>query len=63
MTKPIIESLESEIKITKINAEENMKLADKYNVMSLPTAIIFEDNKEIARLTGVFSREAIEEYL
>lgn len=57
MMAPIIEKLAEElngkVKVGKINVDENQNLAMKYNIMSIPTIIIFKDGKEIKRLVGI----------
>lgn len=57
MMAPTIEKLAEELqgkaKVGKINVDENQDLAMKYNIMSIPTIIIFKDGKESKRLVGV----------
>ncbi len=57
MMAPIIGELATELhgkgKVGKINIDENQELAIKYNVMSIPTLIIFKDGKEVKRFVGV----------
>ena len=54
---PVVEELAGELqgkaKVGKINVDENQDLAMKYNVMSIPTLIIFKDGKEFKRFVGV----------
>jgi thioredoxin 1 len=53
---PVIEELakeyEGQVKVGKINVDENPKTAEKYGVMSIPTVIIFKDGKEVKRQVG-----------
>lgn len=57
MMAPVVEELAGELqgkaKVGKINVDENQDLAMKYNVMSIPTLIIFKDGKEFKRFVGV----------
>lgn len=57
MMAPIIEELATELqgkgKVGKINIDKNQNLAMKYNVMSIPTLIIFKEGKEFKRFVGV----------
>ena len=57
MMAPIIEEIANELqgkaKVGKINVDENQDLAMEYNVMSIPTIIIFKEGKEIKRFVGV----------
>ena len=43
----------------KINVDEEIDLASRYSVMSIPTLILFQGGKEISRLVGVHSKEDI----
>ena len=62
MLSPIIDEIAEEctdITVGKVNVDENNLLAAKYNVMSIPTMIIFKNGKEQARLVGVRPKEDI----
>ena len=57
MMAPVIEELASDLqgkaKVGKINVDENQDLAMQYNVMSIPTIVIFKEGKEFKRFVGV----------
>ena len=57
MMSPVVEELARELqgkaKVGKINVDENQDLAMEYNVMSIPTLIIFKEGKEFKRFVGV----------
>ena len=57
MQTPILEKLvtsgELNVKILKINTDANTEVAQKYNVVSMPTLILFENGNEIERYIGV----------
>ena len=60
MMSPIIDEIAEEnenIKVGKINVDENQELAMKYNVMSIPTIIIFKDGKIHKQFVGVTSKQ------
>ena len=60
---PIIEDLSKEmkdIKFFKLNVDNNNDIAESYGVMGIPTLILFKDGKEVGRMIGVNSKEAIE---
>ncbi len=61
MIAPIVEELsESEnIKVGKVNIDENQELAEKYNIDSIPTIIAFKEGKEYKRQIGVTSKEML----
>ena len=54
---PIIEELAKEyagkVEFAKINVDESPLLASKYNVMSIPTIIIFKGGKPIQQAIGL----------
>ena len=47
----------------KINVDEQLELAQRYGVRSIPTLIRFENGKETARMEGVQSKETLEQML
>ena len=57
MMAPVVEELAGELqgkaKVGKINVDENQDLAMEFNVMSIPTLIIFKEGKEFKRFVGV----------
>lgn len=63
MMSPVIdeiaESMNTSIKVGKINIDECPELAEKYNVMSIPTFVILKDGVETSRTVGVQSKEEI----
>ncbi len=56
--EPILHSIDSEglASVLKIDADVHMELAQKYNVRSLPTMLIFKDGVEIERIVGAVSK-------
>lgn len=67
MIAPIIEELadelDGEIKICKLNTDEETDLAIAYGVSSIPTLILFRDGEESGRIAGLHSKEAILEFI
>lgn len=62
MLSPILHEVEDErtdVKICKVNIDDNFELAKVYKVMSIPTMIIFKDGKESARIVGYCSKDEI----
>lgn len=60
---PVMEELgaayEGKAKIVKMNVDENAETPAKYNVMSIPTFILFKDGKAVKNFVGVRSLEDI----
>ena len=67
MMSPIIDSIAEEVgdaaKVGKINVDENQELAEKYEVMSIPTILIIKDGEEVKRFVGVTDKSVILENL
>ena len=64
LISPVIESLaekNKKIKFVKINVDDNPDLAEKYEVTSIPCIVFFKHGKELKRLVGAGSEEAIQE--
>jgi len=63
MQTPIMEELEKKysgkIEIKKIDVDRNMELANRYNIMVVPTIILEKDGKEVRRWLGVTSKEEL----
>jgi len=61
MMSPIVEELSenTNIKVGKLNIDENRELAEKYNIDSIPTIISFKAGKEYKRQIGVTSKEML----
>ena len=56
MVAPVIEALATEYdgkaKIAKLNVDENPSIAAAYDVMSIPTMIVFQQGVEKKRIVG-----------
>ncbi len=64
MMSPIIEDLNEEfhgkINIGKINVDDNQKIAEKFEVNSIPTFIVIKEGKEIERMNGALTQDELE---
>ena len=61
MLAPTFEELAEEmddVDFMKLNVDENRETAAKYQVMSIPTVIVFKNGEEVERLIGVQPKEA-----
>lgn len=66
MLGPVIEEVANEVtdvKICKINVDEQPELAVKYGVMSIPTMILFKDGEEANKTVGFMPKEEVLEFL
>jgi thioredoxin 1 len=49
------------VKITKVEAPKNRRLCLDLKVLSLPTFLFYKDGKELDRLSGIVSLQAVEQ--
>ena len=62
MLAPILEEVAEErpdVKVCKINVDEEPELARQFRVMSIPTLILFEQGKAASQSVGVRPKEDI----
>jgi thioredoxin 1 len=64
---PILEEIakqyEGEIKVCKVNVDENPDLASQYGIMSIPTLILFKDGEIKEKSIGMVPKENIEKLI
>lgn len=67
MMGPVVEQLAAEyegrVKVGKVNVDEEMELAQKYQVMSIPTFLLFKDGKVEKQVMGARPKEELEKML
>ena len=62
MMSPVVEEIANErtdIKVGKVNVDNEADLAQKFSVMSIPTFIVFRDGKVAAQAVGGQSKDAL----
>ena len=62
MVVPIVEEIaaeRSDIKVGKINVDENPDLASRFGIMSIPTLVVMENGKIVNKATGARPKAAI----
>lgn len=62
MMAPIVEEMIKEnndpnVKIAKLNVDEAQEIAMRYNIMSIPTFVVFKDGKMVDRESGYRDKE------
>ncbi len=66
MLAPVIEEISEEkqdIKVCKIDVDEEPELAAEYGIQSIPTLIVFKDGKAVNKSIGVIPKDDILEML
>lgn len=62
MLSPILDQIAEErpdIKVCKVNVDEEMELARQFRIFSIPTLIVLEEGKERSKMTGLRAKEQI----
>ncbi len=62
MVSPIIEQVSEEngdIKVGKVNVDEQPEIASMFGVMNIPTFIMFKEGKVVDRVMGAVPKSAI----
>ncbi len=63
MLSPILEKVESNLKVVKVDVDEFEDLAREYGVMSIPTLVVLENGKEVNRHIGFIDKNNLESFL
>lgn len=62
MVAPVVEEIANEVtdvKIAKVNVDEEMELAQKYGVMSIPTMVLIKNGEVVNTTVGAQPKEDI----
>ncbi len=66
MQAPAIDALcdrRTDIKVCKINVDEQFELAVRYQITSIPTLMFFKDGQVVKKAVGLHTQEAIEQLI
>lgn len=62
LLSPIVEEIAEEnedIKVVKIDVDEEVELASEFGIISIPTLIVIKEGKEVDRVVGLVEKEQI----
>ncbi|RCW60900.1 MULTISPECIES: thioredoxin [Halanaerobium] len=63
MVAPVVEDIAREysdqIKVAKLNVDENQSTASRYGIMSIPTMLVMEDGKVKDKLVGYMPKDKL----
>jgi thioredoxin 1 len=61
MIAPILEDISNteNVKIYKLNVDDNQDIATEYEVMTIPSLISFKNGEVLKRIVGLSSKEEI----
>ena len=66
MLSPIIDQVaaqHAELKVGRINVDEQPELAQQFNVMSIPTLVLFRDGKPVNQSVGLIPPQQLESFI
>lgn len=60
---PVIDEISNEmgskLKVAKVNVDEAQELAAQFNIMSIPTLLVFKDGKPVEQIIGAMSKDQL----
>lgn len=62
MLSPIVDEVAEEntdIKVCKINVDDEPEISMRYNVMSIPTLVVIQNGEEVNKSVGLVSKDEI----
>lgn len=66
MLSPVLEEVANEnpnVKVVKIDVDQEPDLAQEYNVMSIPTLLLFKDGQKVASTMGYMAKAKVLEFI
>jgi thioredoxin 1 len=63
---PVLEEIASErpeLRVVKLNVDENQQTAAKYQVLSIPTMILFKAGEPVKTVIGAYPKKKLEQEL
>jgi thioredoxin 1 len=67
MVSPLLDEIaaehEGELRLVKVNIDEEVELAQRYGIQSIPTIVLFRDGKPAAAAIGAQPKRALERAL
>jgi thioredoxin len=59
----LAEEMDGQVRIAKVNVDENQQIAFKYQVSSIPTFILFKDGRMADRMMGAMPKSAFQSFI
>jgi thioredoxin 1 len=63
MVGPVVDEIaadrEGKLKVCKMNVDEEQETAGKFQVMSIPTLILFKDGNPVERIVGAQTKDKL----
>ena len=61
--EPILGELEATISVARVNVDEHPTLGARYDVLSIPTVILFAGGKRVSSIVGIRPRDHFDQWL
>jgi len=59
----LAEEMDGQVRIAKVNVDENQQIAFKFQVSSIPTFILFKDGRMADRMMGAMPKSAFQSFI
>lgn len=62
IVSPIVEEIAAEndaLKVVKVNVDENQSIAASYQILSIPTLIVFKNGEEAKKVIGALPKQRL----
>src|SRR5215210_6330643 len=66
MVSPLLEQIDAEredVRVVKLNVDDNQQTAAQFGVMSIPTMILFKNGQAVDQIVGALPKPRIEQQL
>ncbi len=66
MVSPLLEQIDAEredVRVVKLNVDDNQQTAAQFGVMSIPTMILFKNGQAVHQIVGALPRPRIEQQI
>lgn len=67
MFAPVLEEYDAEgnndVKIVKVNVDENVETASEFGIMSIPATVLFKNGVQVDKRTGFMPLVALKEFI
>jgi thioredoxin 1 len=61
--EPVLAELEESIPVSRVNIDDNPSLGARYDVLSIPTVILFAGGQRISSIVGIRPRAHFDDWL